>query len=58
MGKYTAWVLMTAILGTTIVAVSAAYAGVDSAIMTSCVGVAAAVVGVVGTIIVKGRGNK
>lgn len=58
MGKYTAWVLITAILGATIVAVSAACAGIDSAIMTSCVGVAAAVVGVVGTIIVKGKGGK
>ena len=58
MGKYTAWVLMTAIIGATIVAVSAAAVGIDSAIMTSCVGVAAAAVGVVGTIIVKGKGNK
>jgi len=58
MGKYTAWVLITAVLGATTVAVSAAAAGVDSAIMTSCVGVSAAVVGVVGTIVVKGKGGK
>lgn len=58
MGKYTAWVLIAAILGATTVAVSAACVGIDSAIMTSCVGVSAAAVGVVGTIIVKGKGSK
>lgn len=58
MGKWTAWVLITAITGATIVATSAAAVGIDSAIMTSCVGVCAAAVGVVGTIIVKGKGSK
>lgn len=55
MGKHIAMVLMTAIIGAVVVAVSAAASGVDSAIMTSCVGVTAAAVGIVGTIVAIGK---
>jgi len=46
-------VLVAAILGASVVAISAASCGVDSAIMTSCVGVSASVVGVVGGVLIK-----